>query len=600
MARYSIVKRQKKYYKYQDWSQPINPTGITATSGWTNPANAFDGLVDTYAACGTATDYIEWDLGVNILLSGITATGFFVDSVARACNMTVKAVNERGVETVLGTTTGSASTTTYNLTVTFPETIVNKLRFYLTTSDGGSNPSTSVKTRIREINLTANRQVIESTSSDYDYYVDNNKLYIPARRRREYYKYEDWTQPVLTANGTLGGDSFAVSSSSNYSGWPAWKAFDGVLTGSNGWSASANSYPQHIIFYNPVKILVSNINIMNHVSKDGGFTAGNIYGSDDGFIWVLINSFTNDVITKGVTWDINLSNNKSFYKYHKIEITAGSGFASNNLPKCQEITITAKTSSKSTEADYDYYVDRNVAYDLVYKPFEVISQIFNVSDELQTYVVPEGVSKVNVVCVASRGGNTYGGNGGSVKCALSVTEGQTLYIMVGGTPENYNTASYNASDIRLNGTEYENRIIIAGGGGGGAGATTYGGAGGGLIGGGGGQNGYQKQATGGTQSEGGKHSVASGGSPYELYYGKDGGYALGGNGGSRGGGAGGAGYYGGGGGGAIVLSSVGAKSSGGAGGSSYTDETLCTNVIHLQGINGGEGYVKISYIKELI
>jgi hypothetical protein len=416
-------------------------------------------------------------------------------------------------------------------------------------------------------------------------------------------KYEDWTQPSLTANGTLGGDSFAVTASAEHNGtwgdWRAYHAFNGDLS-DKGWSGNSNTLPQHIIFYNPEKLLVSNIKILNHEGNNGGFTAGNIYGSNDGSDWVLISPFTNDVITKGTAWDIVLASNKKPYKYHKIEITATQGFSSTNTVKCKEIYITAQELKAvgGIVEDADYYVDRNVAYDLVYKSSEVISQTFNVSSELQTYVVPEGVSKVNVVCTASKGGNT-GGAGGSVKCDLSVTEGQTLYVMVGGIPADYNVAVYNASDIRIGGTGYENRIIIAGGGGGGKSTATQGGLGGGLIGGSGKQEGYQTQATGGTQSEGGKHSVASGGSPYELYYGKDGGYALGGNGGSRGGGSGGAGYYGGGGGGAIVLSGVGPKGSGGAGGSSYTDNTLCANVEHTQGINNGEGFVKISYIKEL-
>lgn len=615
MARYSIVKRQRKYYKYADWSQTVNPAGITSTSGWGNVANAFDGDNNTYATCGTRTDYIEWDLGANIILTGITAVGQFVSAAAECCNIIVKSVNEKGVEVVLGKTTGASHSSNYQLSVTFGETIVNKLRFYLTDGDSsGQAPNTATKTRIREITLKADKQVFDGTIEDYDYYVDKNKLYQLAANKRSYYKYEDWTQPSLTANGTLGGDSFAVAASVEHNGtwgdWRAYHAFNGDLS-DNGWSGSTNTLPQHVIFYNPKKLLVSNIRILNHEGKDGGYTAGNIYGSNDGSDWTLIAPFTNDVITKGLAWDIALPSNRTLYKYHKIEITATQGFSSTNQVKCKEIYITAKTSSKSTKADYDYYTDRDVAYDLVYKPFEVISQTFNVSDELQTYVVPEGVNKVSVVCTASKGAGNAGG-GGSVKCDLSVAEGQTLYVMVGASPTAVNTPVYNASDIRINGTEYENRIIVAGGGGTGTGTTSgnlyhdKGGAGGGLIGGDAKAVAYQKGGFGGTQEAGGAASYRSGGATDGWVAGAAGTLGMGGK-GAKGsmygstvlGGAGGAGYYGGGGGGVYDINDVGISFAGGGGGSSYTDDTLCSNVVHLQGINNGEGYVKISYIKEL-
>lgn len=60
--------------------------------------------------------------------------------------------------------------------------------------------------------------------------------------------------------------------------------------------------------------------------------------------------------------------------------------------------------------------------------------------------------------------------------------------------------------------------------------------------------------------------------------------------------AGGAGWYGGGGG-----ALAGHKSifyySGGGGGSSYTHPTLCSSVVHTQGFNKGNGYVKISMVE---
>lgn len=163
------------YWKKVAWSQPVNPSGITATSGWTNPANAFDNNESTYATCGTSTDYIEWKLGAEVLLRGITATGQWVSAAARSCNLIVKSVNANGTETTLGRTTGAGKTATYNLSVTFAEVQVNRLRFYLTNGDDNAAPTTTYKSRIREIKLTATQQVVAGTESDYSFTTSTTK-----------------------------------------------------------------------------------------------------------------------------------------------------------------------------------------------------------------------------------------------------------------------------------------------------------------------------------------------------------------------------------------------------------------------------------------
>lgn len=271
---------------------------------------------------------------------------------------------------------------------------------------------------------------------------------------------------------------------------------------------------------------------------------------------------------------------------------------------------------------FDSYEDKNKLYSLVkkqgdkHKPYEPyfakyerISQVFSVGN-LQTYIVPENVTKLNVVCRASRGANSedgsiLGGSGGSVKCDLSVTPGQTLYITVGGIPSSAGTPSYNASDIRINGTNYANRIIVAGGGGSAAWrrGTGTGGKGGGLTGGAGKDQDYAHAGKGGTQSAGGAGGSVDLVTSQWSSVGGAGSLGMGGTSDNHAnhyaiGGCGGAGYYGGGGGGGMHTEHYN-KAAGGGGGSSYTDSTLCDNVVHLQGVNNGNGYVKISYIKEL-
>lgn len=218
---------------------------------------------------------------------------------------------------------------------------------------------------------------------------------------------------------------------------------------------------------------------------------------------------------------------------------------------------------------------------------------FNAGSNLVTYTVPKGCTKLGIDCVASMGGTfkANGGNGGRVTCDLAVTPGQILYVTVGTIPTDAATPIYNASDIRVGGTDYSNRIIVAGGGGdgnNGSNATAnggHGGAGGGLTGANGTDVSQAGGGKGGTQTAGGGTGSASG---YPAY-GKTGEFGLGGKGAY--GGNGGAGWYGGGG--AAGSSYYGNWGGGGGGGSSYTS-SACSNVVHTQGYQNGAGYIKIT------
>ena len=231
---------------------------------------------------------------------------------------------------------------------------------------------------------------------------------------------------------------------------------------------------------------------------------------------------------------------------------------------------------------------------------DVPSKTFNASSSIQTYTVPNGATKLHIDCVASQGGNS-GGLGGRVECDLNVTSGETLYIMVGAVPSNIYTASYNASDIRIGGKEYSNRVIVAGGGGSQSSKSKAGGAGGGLTG-GSGTKGYgdNSMGKGGTQTAGGAGGAGTSVSVGHYHNGEAGTFGLGGNGSHDSSyegdaGAGGAGWYGGGAG-AGDWNKNGGYTAGGGGGSSYTDSSKCTNVKHTQGYRTGAGYITISVI----
>jgi hypothetical protein len=246
------------------------------------------------------------------------------------------------------------------------------------------------------------------------------------------------------------------------------------------------------------------------------------------------------------------------------------------------------------------------------------SQTFGYTDGEQTYVVPAGVTEVQVFAVGAKGGADLGpspapgGVGATATADLPVVAGQTLYVEVGGNGScsggfNGGGASPGAcgggggaSDVRscsstgspacaAGADSLSSRLLVAGGGGGGGGT--------GNVTGGQGGPGGQGGATGQTYDSGLGGGPGSGGSPGTPgaggsggaggpaaagcgatagNRGATGGFIAGGAAGGNGnvGGAGGGGEWGGGGGGAGTCGSGGG---GGGGGSNYAT-TFASNV----------------------
>ncbi|NBV14488.1 MAG: hypothetical protein EBS07_10535, partial [Sphingobacteriia bacterium] len=234
------------------------------------------------------------------------------------------------------------------------------------------------------------------------------------------------------------------------------------------------------------------------------------------------------------------------------------------------------------------------------------SQTFNYTGNVQTWVVPTGVTSITVDARGASGGNinAYGnaGRGGRVQATLAVTPGQTLNFYVGGTTTS-TTGGYNGggnsgsstwtrgggggSDIRVGGTAFANRIIAAAGGGGSGfncSNNNHGGDGGGTTGSLGWQCNSQTSYVGfgGTQVGGGNF-----GNNLGQGCGTAGVLGIGGNGACTYGGGGGGGYYGGGGGGY----------GGGGGGSSWVTPTGSSGITHTPAFNTGNGQILISYVQ---
>lgn len=229
---------------------------------------------------------------------------------------------------------------------------------------------------------------------------------------------------------------------------------------------------------------------------------------------------------------------------------------------------------------------------------------FNATGASQSFVVPAGVTSVEIISQGAQGFDTFnnlGGRGGRASGTLAVTPGETLTVFVGGRgtastgtdvimgggfngggdgKNNNSSPTYvggggGASDVRQGGVALQNRKIVAGGGGGAtANVGATGGDGGGLVGADGGDCCSATVGTGGTQVAGGtlRGGLGVGGSadgnsnPWV--------------------GGGGGGYYGGG---------VASAHGGAGGGSSYIGGSGLSNGLTTAGVRVGDGIVTITY-----
>ena len=167
----------------------------------------------------------------------------------------------------------------------------------------------------------------------------------------------DFTQPILTSNGTLGGNKFAVGINVTQHHINIWTCFNGqtdtgYITPDNGIYTPATV---EITIYNPIPLNIKKFTLsQGSTNASGGLHAGTIYGSNDGANWVKVGTYSG-LTAQGstITEYINLPSNNAYYKYHKISNTEG-GY---NGVVLKEITITAtqkvETWQECTKEEYD-------------------------------------------------------------------------------------------------------------------------------------------------------------------------------------------------------------------------------------------------------
>lgn len=164
--------------------------------------------------------------------------------------------------------------------------------------------------------------LIEGTSDDYDVTKTNydvitggfiykalksNGKFKVLREEVEYDPY--WHQPVLTANGTMGVDDFAVAASGEFSGDPvdhkAFRAFDNDPDTQWQQNGVSTGFSQWLTFYIKEGVKLQSLEITNtsqqYTTSNGGLY---VMGSNDGTNWVANspNLPVEGQITPSATW----------------------------------------------------------------------------------------------------------------------------------------------------------------------------------------------------------------------------------------------------------------------------------------------------------
>lgn len=182
----------------------LNIGTYTSTSGWTNASNAFDYSSDTFASCGTSTDYIEYDFGKKVVVKGVYARGNYVSSVSRSMGLRFYGVVD-DKEIYLGETNKPSDVATNEMSAKFVSPEISKMRIRLAEKNiSGDAPTTSYPSRVRDIIIEG---YVVGDENDYDFSIKKITPLFPVLRRGKNF--------VTLFESAVGGDySFELTDDS--------------------------------------------------------------------------------------------------------------------------------------------------------------------------------------------------------------------------------------------------------------------------------------------------------------------------------------------------------------------------------------------------
>lgn len=132
-----------------------------------------------------------------------------------------------------------------------------------------------------------------------------------------------FSQPTLSADGTLGGSSFAVYLSNIWASEYAYHAFD-----NNSSTIMATTSGSYLTIYNPAALKASSLTITNGGSQGQYAIQGyTLYGSNDNSTFTTLTSGTNTNLTNASTWTIDIpSISQGYYQYYKLVVANSTGY----------------------------------------------------------------------------------------------------------------------------------------------------------------------------------------------------------------------------------------------------------------------------------
>lgn len=213
-----------------------------------------------------------------------------------------------------------------------------------------------------------------------------------------------WTQPVLTANGTLGGNGFAVNAGGLSQG-KAYYAFNGVGETSQS-SCCVTNNKGYIEFYNPIPLKLQSIQMYDFVSNVSyRCEEGIIYGSNDGTNWDTLTTFTqpSSTGTGNLLPVINVNSNAT-YKYFKIKNEKSGTGGTSGAWVLPEIIISATTYIEGAKTG-DFWLNTSV------KPYKSYKYSTSGFSEFNYVPLPQSITIENGVIVSVNKNGNFSDNG---------------------------------------------------------------------------------------------------------------------------------------------------------------------------------------------
>lgn len=269
----------------------------------------------------------------------------------------------------------------------------------------------------------------------------SNKFFVNFKKVPHYWKWQPWTQPVLTSYTSAG----VITSCGDYADTvQAWRISDGIKSGTSStgtwignprtggpwwvnWKLPRTLRISHIKFYNSYAYRAQNIQFFTDSARGTALTPLLVAPNTN---WGVVESDVANIVTDNLFF-YQTTCYSEYGTCGEIEITADSLEEIGTAQDYDEITYTYEPSINMVQPDYVPVAEGVTVYDVA---------------GTYTFTVPANVTKVKIEAIGAGGGGggwgasyyyerqtngTSGGNGKRKELYLDVTPGQTYTVVVG-------------------------------------------------------------------------------------------------------------------------------------------------------------------------